>query len=538
MTTIRTEDLDLTKISMGAKAAAPRAADKTTIDQLAASIKASGLLQPILVRTVGGDATGTATFAIVCGRRRLAAVSQLGLKTIRATIATMTDEEAAIAEAVENLQREGLTPLEESNFYADLRKRMAPAEIAARTGRSLSTVIKRLQLQRLSPKVRGAVVDGKISWSAAFLLSRLPDHGEMDRVLTEALRDDANTESQLAEAMAEDFLERYMLDLTNAPFKVTDATLPGGACGPCPKRTGNQRELFDDVKSGDVCTDGGCWAKKARVNGERLIAEANKTGKPVLSQQMALQIFSKYNKGELEHNAPYVLLDGTAADLFPYDSKHWRTGVRELVRLCGKAGEKLVVVLAVDRQSRVRQLLGKNALRAALVKAHLIRPQPSGEPVRKAPSPAARAKAERIVKLKAIRTAAWPKLLAALRGMAARINPVAVLKMTLLELADYGGGMNRDFTAAVRSATTIKQLAVASVLSILDSVGKADLLTEDGDYREDLGQLIRISKVNVGALETAARKTLEAAAAAAAKKKSDLEKRIDKSHGAKARKAG
>jgi hypothetical protein len=67
-----------------------------------------------------------------------------------------------------------------------------------------------------------------------------------------------------------------MLRLASAGFKTEDAELVplAGACGPCPKRTGNQPELFGDVKGADVCTDVACFRRKIAAHAERVIAAA------------------------------------------------------------------------------------------------------------------------------------------------------------------------------------------------------------------------------------------------------------------------
>jgi hypothetical protein len=83
--------------------------------------------------------------------------------------------------------------------------------------------------------------------------------------------------------------EHYMLRLRGAPFPPGDADLlpKAGACGNCPKKTGNQPELFGDVKSADVCTDLECFTAKAKAHGKRLIADATKAGRPTVTGKHA-----------------------------------------------------------------------------------------------------------------------------------------------------------------------------------------------------------------------------------------------------------
>lgn len=77
---------------------------------------------------------------------------------------------------------------------------------------------------------------------------------------------------------------RYTLNLEGAPFDIKDAKLlaSAGNCIKCPKRTGNQPEIFADTKNADVCTDPDCFAEKKAAHYQRIIVIANKKGIPVL----------------------------------------------------------------------------------------------------------------------------------------------------------------------------------------------------------------------------------------------------------------
>ena len=94
--------------------------DQTSIDELAESIEAVGLLQPIVVRTAGDG------YVLVAGERRLRAVKQLGWDDVAAVIRDETDDATNLPEAlVENLQREDLSPLEEAAAYQELLDQVA-----------------------------------------------------------------------------------------------------------------------------------------------------------------------------------------------------------------------------------------------------------------------------------------------------------------------------------------------------------------------------------------------------------------------------
>jgi len=107
-----------------------------------------------------------------------------------------------------------------------------------------------------------------------------------------------------------DFIQsRYMLSLTEAPFDVTDATLhpDAGACSACPKRTGNQRELFSDVASEDVCTDPDCFAKKKERVWQLRVERAKEVGQEVLAAKDAKKVF--LYAGEVSPQSGFVKLE-------------------------------------------------------------------------------------------------------------------------------------------------------------------------------------------------------------------------------------
>jgi len=107
-----------------------------------------------------------------------------------------------------------------------------------------------------------------------------------------------------------DFIQsRYMLSLTEAPFDVTNATLhpEAGACSTCPKRTGNQRELFSDVASEDVCTDPDCFAEKKERVWQLRVERAKEAGQEVLAAKDAKKVFLYAD--EVSPQSGFVKLD-------------------------------------------------------------------------------------------------------------------------------------------------------------------------------------------------------------------------------------
>ena len=134
--------------------------DQASIDTLAASIDALGLLQPIVVRSVDEG------YVLVAGERRLRAVRQLGLATIAAVIRDDADGRTNLTEAlVENLQREDLNPLEEAAAYRELLEEygMTHDEVAAAVGRSRSAVTNTVRLLQLPTAIQKLVASGELT---------------------------------------------------------------------------------------------------------------------------------------------------------------------------------------------------------------------------------------------------------------------------------------------------------------------------------------------------------------------------------------
>jgi ParB/RepB/Spo0J family partition protein len=142
------------------------------VAELAASIRAVGLAQPLLVTPDGAGG-----YTVVAGHRRLAAAGEAGLADVPCVVRDLTDEQRAELMLVENLQRADLTPLEEADAFARLEALgWAQRRIAERIGKSQAHVSKRLALRRLPDAVRVEVDSGGITLGDAAELVRLADH--------------------------------------------------------------------------------------------------------------------------------------------------------------------------------------------------------------------------------------------------------------------------------------------------------------------------------------------------------------------------
>ncbi|HHY95237.1 MAG TPA: ParB/RepB/Spo0J family partition protein [Firmicutes bacterium] len=145
------------------------------VEELSSSIREHGVLQPLVVRKVGG------TYQVVAGERRLRAARAAGLRTVPAVVAQCDEAEAAILSLVENLQRQDLSAVEEAESYRRILAEfhLTQEELARRLGLSQSTVANRLRLLKLPEEVRQALHTGCITERHGRALLRLEDENQV-----------------------------------------------------------------------------------------------------------------------------------------------------------------------------------------------------------------------------------------------------------------------------------------------------------------------------------------------------------------------
>ena len=269
------------------------------IDELAASMKGQGCLQSLLVRP-HPDKKGE--FELVAGHRRKRGAIKAKLEVVPVIIREMTDSEVLDAMIVENNQREDVNPVEELGGYLGLVQRGAePEEIAARIGRPVGYVYRRLQLDKLCKSGKEALLEGRMRLGIAELIARLADEETQERAVV-ALCMGEHSEPTIG--MARDWIERNCtMLLKKADFDTNDALLvaKAGACGVCPKNSAKATMLFPDMEEAR-CTDSTCYQAKRDQTWALRITKAEAKGITVLDEEQTKKAF------------PY---DGT------YPSRYW-----------------------------------------------------------------------------------------------------------------------------------------------------------------------------------------------------------------------
>lgn len=148
-----------------------REMDADALDELAASIRQQGIIQPLIVRPVGNK------FEIIAGERRWRAAQIAGLKQVPVIVRHMPDEAAIAIALIENIQRENLNPIEESIALQRLIEEfgMTHQQVADAIGKSRATVSNLLRLLALPEDVKILLAEGKIEMGHARTLITLPE---------------------------------------------------------------------------------------------------------------------------------------------------------------------------------------------------------------------------------------------------------------------------------------------------------------------------------------------------------------------------
>jgi len=145
--------------------------DPDKIRELAQSIESKGILQPIVVRPRGDR------FQIIAGERRFLAAKQAGLRQVPVVVREVPDEEMLEWALIENLQRADLDPIEEAEAFRELidNKRVTHEQLSLLIGRDRSSISNAIRLLRLSPPMKRALAEGKISAGHGRALLQAPE---------------------------------------------------------------------------------------------------------------------------------------------------------------------------------------------------------------------------------------------------------------------------------------------------------------------------------------------------------------------------
>ncbi len=344
------------------------------LQELADNIKASGVMQPIVVRPLPASrlqetfadrrrGAPLPTYEIVAGERRYRASKMAERTTIPAMVRHLTDAQVLELQLVENLQRDDLHPMEEAEGYEKLCQAtgISKEEIGDKVNKSRGTIYARIKLLNLCQEARTAFYEDKIDASRALVIARIPDAGLQMKALAEATRTDFHGGRAMSfKAFTRWAQQNVMLRLDAARFKITDATLvpEAGSCRDCPKRTGAEPEIFADVDSADVCIDPQCYHAKEAAAEAVVMAQAKAKGQKIITEREAKKLW-QWEGGQIDG---YVRAD--RPDPRVGGSKMLKTVLGDncpepvLMQNPHKDGE-LIEVLPADKVSKILKETGR-----------------------------------------------------------------------------------------------------------------------------------------------------------------------------------
>jgi ParB family chromosome partitioning protein len=298
--------------------------DEDAMQELAASIRENGVLQPLLVRP-----RAERSFEIVFGERRYRGAAMAERETVPVCIREMTDAQVLEAQLVENLQRQDVHPLHEAQGFAALLRLEEPKYsielIAAKCGKSAGYVASRLRLTELAPAAVEAFTKDEIGLGHALLLAKIQP-GQQEEALAACWQESYTGGSKAKRILLpvrhlQQWIEHnILLELATAPFSKEDATLvpEGGSCVDCPKRTGHNALLFSEwaAQCGQQCTDPACYQTKIDAHVRQTIAAKPKLvqistaygkpidGSPVIPRNKYVEIRQEKPKSKNERDWP------------------------------------------------------------------------------------------------------------------------------------------------------------------------------------------------------------------------------------------
>lgn len=341
--------------------------------ELVDSVKRHGILQPILVRPWQSHYKrpwANIRYEIVAGERRWRAAKAVGLLTIPILLRALDDGEVLEMQIIENLHRRDLHPLEEADGYRQMmtNHRYTADTLATKIGKSKAYIYGRLKLADLGEDARQAFLAGQLAASVALLVARIPTH-KLQAMAVARIADEAYDATPMSVREVKRMIRLdFMLDLDRAPFPLDIALKGVAACTDCPKRTGNQPELFDDVDCADVCTDPDCFADKREHWKTQQAAAAAAAGREVITGADARKIAPHGVSNHVSSDAVFISLD----------AHYWEDPERRTIREI--LGDTLPVTLIEDVNKGVLIEAAPGALVASrLIAAGVMPRDPDGD---------------------------------------------------------------------------------------------------------------------------------------------------------------
>jgi len=268
--------------------------------KLQKAIQANGIQQPIKV-----NKKDDGRYTLVFGFRRLAAATAIGMESVPALITTgLSTAHIQALQAIENLDRKELHPLEEAQFCQDLADTLIAEHeasanktplnineaVAQHIGRSITWVDRRLAMARLSERVKQVFLNGDIHLGHVNLIARLASHDAQEEVLgmVEAhtppyyVNESDKRKAELKKPPAtladtRKFVEERLRDLSDVPWDLSASFGGKSPCSSCEHNSANRLELFpEEIPANPQCLLASCYHEKTKL-ASRAVQKATNT---------------------------------------------------------------------------------------------------------------------------------------------------------------------------------------------------------------------------------------------------------------------
>lgn len=357
--------------------------DEAALQELAASVKEHGIIQPLTARVSPADA---ARLELVAGERRLRAAKLAGLETVPVIVHELSDQAAQEIVLIENLQREDLTVLEEAKGYQKALALMGPdgkpiytqQSLAAKIGKPTSHISDRLRLLLCPEELVKAVESSEVALSTAMVVGRIPDPKLRQQAAKQVLKPETQEVPLNYEQTLEMIREKFVVSLKKPGFDIEDADLVpevkdeagarvmGGSCVGCPfcqQPESAVRQSSSGGKEGNLnllCTLPPCFRKKQDAAWRVVRKLAEEQNVKIIEGDAARALFMGADN-RLRYDADYVALDEKPGyddlGMKCYDNeKKWRsllkgTDVQTVIARHPVTGQR--VELAPRKEARV-----------------------------------------------------------------------------------------------------------------------------------------------------------------------------------------
>lgn len=190
----------------------------SSLEELSASIREYGVLQPINVRKIGENG-----YELVSGERRLRATKLAGLDSIPAVVIEVVEQDSAVIALIENLQREDLNFIEEAEGYHNLISDhgMTQEELAKKVGKKQSTIANKLRLLKLSDKIKKRILECSLTERHARALLKLPEENLQEKALSNVIKKSLNVKK------TEELIEKMLDEIAAAAEEPVKSRIKG-----------------------------------------------------------------------------------------------------------------------------------------------------------------------------------------------------------------------------------------------------------------------------------------------------------------------